>query len=424
MNVRRPKGTNDILPEDTGKWQFIEARIQKLCRRYGYQEIGHQFLNIPNCSPGASARLQISLKKKMYTFRDRGGRSLTLRPEGTACVVRAFIENGLDSSPLPVKLYYLGPMFRYERPQAGRYRQFYQFGIEAIGSMDPFLDAEMITLPIELYRACGLDGFQVQINSIGCLECRGSYRDTLLRHLEGKADQFCHNCQSRLHRNPLRILDCKNPKCRELVEEVPPITDYLCPECADHFGQVKGYLDQLGVAYEPNPKLVRGFDYYTKTVFEIIVPALGAQNAIGAGGRYDGLVEEIGGKPQPAVGFAVGVERLILALGEQSGIDYAEARPDAFVAHFGGRTKARAVEIVTGLRRTGLWAELDYLGRSLKAQMKAADRLKCKWVVIVGEEELEQNTVKIRNMATGEEQGVSLDQIGAFLTPAGEEQGT
>jgi len=423
LNIQRPRGTNDILPEETGKWQFVEAKIRELCRRYGYQEIRTPVFEHTELFVRGIGEATDIVEKEMYAFTDRSGRSLALRPEGTAGVVRAFVEHRLDARSLPVKLYYLGPMFRYEKPQAGRYRQFAQFGVEAIGSIDPFLDVEMIMLPIELYRACGLDGFQVQVNSIGCPKCRVQYREALLKHLGANVDQFCPNCRRRIERNPLRVLDCKEEKCRALVGQVPLITDYLCLECADHFQQVKEHLDQLGIDYVLNPQLVRGLDYYTKTVFEITVPTLGAQNAIGAGGRYDGLVEEVGGKPLPAVGYAVGLERLLLALDQQAGRYYEEPRPDAYVAHFGGVTKAKAVEIVTDLRRRGLWVEMDYLGRSLKAQMKSADKLGCRSAVIIGESELERQIVKVRHMATGDEQDVKLDQIAAYLTADREEHG-
>jgi len=433
LNVQRPRGTNDILPEESAKWHFVEEKIRELCRRYGYQEIRTPIFEHTELFERGIGEATDIVEKEMYTFKDRSDRSLTLRPEGTAGVVRAFVEHSLDSRPLPVKLYYLGPMFRYEKPQAGRYRQFTQLGLEAIGSMDPFLDVEMIMLPIELYRACGLDGFQVQVNSIGCPKCRGEYREVLLRQLGQKVDQLCPNCRCRLYRNPLRILDCKEDKCRELVQEVPPITDYLCSECAEHFHQVKAYLDQLGINYVLNPRLVRGFDYYTKTVFEIQVPSLGAQNAIGGGGRYDGLVEEVGGKPLPAVGYAVGLERLLLALDQQAGAYYPQLRPAVYVARAaedegeadGGaaarRVKAAAVEIVTTLRREGLWVEMDYLDRKLRAQMKTANKLNCRWVVFVGESELKEYKVKVRNMDTGDEQAVELDKLTEYFKGAGEE---
>lgn len=416
VNVRRPRGTNDILPEDARKWQLVEAKIRDICHRFGYQEIRTPIFEHTELFERGIGEATDIVEKEMYTFTDRGDRSITLRPEGTACVVRAFIENKLYAQSLPSKLYYVGPMFRYEKPQAGRYRQFSQFGVEAIGSMDPFLDVEMIILPIELYKACGLSDFQVHINSLGCPECRPKYREVLQQHLGEKFDQFCENCQSRISRNPLRVLDCKNPKCQALVAEIPLITNYLCTECSDHFQTVIKYLDLLEIDYELNPKLVRGFDYYTKTVFEITVSSLGAQNAIGGGGRYDGLVEEIGGKPMPAVGYAVGVDRLLLAL-EQQQIDiFPEQHADVYVAHFGGDTKTAAVDLVVKLRASGLWVETDYMDRSLKAQMKSADKFKSRWVVIVGEEELKTGTVKVRRMDTGTEADVALDQIVEYLS--------
>ena len=415
MNVRRPRGTNDILPEESRKWQFVEEKIRDICRRFGYQEIRTPIFEHTELFERGIGETTDIVEKEMYTFIDRGDRSITLRPEGTACVVRAFIENKLYAQSLPSKLYYLGPMFRYEKPQAGRYRQFSQFGVEAIGSLDPFLDVEMIILPIELYKACGLSEFHVHINSLGCPKCRGAYRDVLQQQLGTKLDQFCEACQGRISRNPLRVLDCKNSKCQSLVDEIPPITEYLCEECSDHFQQVIQYLDMLGIDYELNPKLVRGFDYYTKTVFEITVPGLGAQNAIGGGGRYDGLVEEIGGKAMPAVGYAVGIDRLLLALEQQNISVFPEQNADVYAAHFGGATKTAAVELVMKLREAGLWVEIDYMDRSLKAQMKSADRFNAAWVVIVGESELESGKVRVRRMDTGAEEDVELDRLVKYL---------
>jgi len=414
VNINRPRGTNDILPSESYKWQQVEAKVRDICYRYGYQEIRTPIFEHTELFERGIGETTDIVEKEMYTFVDRGDRSITLRPEGTAPVVRAFIENNLYAGQLPAKLYYMGPMFRYEKPQAGRYRQFTQFGVEAIGSMDPVLDVEMITLPIELYKACGLAGFEVHINSLGCPKCRSEYRNQLQAMLAAKADQFCESCQSRINRNPLRVLDCKSPKCRELLKDIPSIQDYLCPECREHFDQVTTSLDQLGINYVVDPHLVRGFDYYTKTVFEILVPTLGAQNAIGGGGRYDGLVEEIGGKSMPAVGFAVGMERLLLALAQEN-IAFNEPKAAGYVAHFGGKTKQAAVKLVHDLRQAGLWVEMDYLDRSLKAQMKSADKLQSQWVIMIGEDELAQNLVKIRWMNTGNEEQVALDQVAEYL---------
>ena len=411
MNVRRPRGTNDILPGASEHWQFVEQKIRDICHNFGYQEIRTPIFEHTELFERGIGETTDIVEKEMYTFQDRGDRSITLRPEGTAPVVRAFLENKLYAQPLPAKLYYFGPMFRYEKPQAGRYRQFYQFGVEAIGSADPALDVEMIVLPIEFYKSCGLSGFQVHINSIGCPTCRPTYRDTLRKMFSEKLDQFCSNCQGRIERNPLRVLDCKSPKCQELIDDIPLVLDSLCPECSEHFAQVRQYLDLLEIDYIINPKLVRGFDYYTRTVFEITVASLGAQNAIGGGGRYDGLVEECGGNPAPAVGFAVGLDRLMLALKNQESQIFTPRKPDGFVAHFGGVTKPVAIKVVNDLRKQGLWVEMDYLDRSLKAQMKSANRFNCNWVLIIGEDELADNKVKLRWLASGEEEEVELDNI-------------
>ncbi len=418
--INRPRGTNDILPPESSKWQLIEGKIRDICHRFGYQELRTPIFEYTSLFQRGIGETTDIVEKEMYTFIDKGDRSITLRPEGTAPVVRAFIENQLYASPLPAKLYYLGPMFRYEKPQAGRYRQFYQFGVEAIGSLEPFLDVEMITLPIELYKECGLEDFDVHINSLGCPECRREYRQVLQARFKPKENEFCANCQSRIGRNPLRVLDCKSEKCRQLVSEIPLITEYLCGECKDHFHQVVTYLDLLKVDYVIDPKLVRGFDYYTKTVFEIFVPSLGAQNAIGGGGRYDGLVAEVGGDPQPAVGFAVGLDRLMLSLANQKADIFQLHNPQAYVAHFGGATKTAAVRLVHQLRQGGLWVETDYLDRSLRAQMKSANRLNCIWVIIIGEEELANNQVTVRQMETGKELKVDLDAVFKHLIKGGE----
>ncbi len=421
MKVRRPRGTNDILPAETSNWQLIEAKIREICYRFGYQEIRTPIFEHTELFQRGIGETTDIVEKEMYTFLDRGRRSITLRPEGTASVVRAFIENKLYAAPLPAKLYYLGPMFRYEKPQAGRYRQFYQFGVEAIGSLDPVLDVEMIMLPIELYKECGLSNFDVHINSLGCPECRPQYRQALQERFMQIKDRFCKNCQARITRNPLRVLDCKSTKCQELAEGIPLITEYLCQECRTHFEQVIEYLNQLNMDYVLDPKLVRGFDYYTKTVFEIIVPTLGAQNAIGGGGRYDGLVEEIGGESLPAVGFAVGLDRLMLSLNQQDASVFPQINPEVYIAHFGGATKKMAVSLINELRKTGLWIEMDYLDRSLRAQMKSADRLNCNWVIIIGEDELAANAVKIRRMDTGSEDEVGMDAVIEYLMKHREE---
>ena len=416
----RPRGTNDIGPGQIELWHKLEEKIRQVTSAYGYQELRTPIFEHTELFQRGIGEATDIVEKEMYTFLDKGKRSLTLRPEGTAPVVRAFVEGKLGAGSLPVKLYYYGPMFRYERPQAGRYRQFTQFGFEVFGSQDPLLDVEAIMLPLELYKSCGLSGFEVQINTIGCPACRPSYRQELVEYFEPQVEKLCASCRDRLHRNPMRLLDCKVESCQEVLSGAPQITRHLCEECAEHFAQVVDYLDALGVDYKLNHRLVRGFDYYTKTVFEVTSSELGAQNAIGAGGRYDGLVEELGGKPTPAVGFAVGVERLLLALQGQDKLKAEAAGPHAYLIHFGGSTKRRAAEVAYFLRSQGLWAELDYLDRSIKAQMKAANRLSSKYAMIFGEEELGRNRVILRNMRDGHEQEMDLQELEQLAKIIGE----
>mgnify|MGYP000029145155 FL=1 len=418
--TNRPRGTNDVGPGEIELWHQLEEKIRQVCSAFGYKELRTPIFEHTELFQRGIGEATDIVEKEMYTFMDRGQRSLALRPEGTAPLVRAFVENRYGEGALPVKLYYLGPMFRYERPQAGRYRQFTQFGLEALGSADPLLDVEAIVLPLELYKACGLSGFQVEINTIGCPVCRPAYREELVKYFEPHADKLCGSCKNRLERNPLRLLDCKVEGCQEIMAGAPSITKHLCPECEEHFSQVLAYLDALGIEYKLNHRLVRGFDYYTKTVFEVTCSELGAQNAVGAGGRYDGLVEELGGKPTPAVGFAVGVERLLLALRGQEKAKAETAGPDAYIVHFGGETKQRAAQTAFFLRRRGLWVELDYLGRSIKAQMKAADRLGSRHVLIFGEDELSRGEAVLRDMKDGQEQKVDLQDLEQLAKILGE----
>ncbi len=408
----KPRGTNDLIPGEIELWQQLEEKIRVVCHAYGYQELRTPMFEHTELFQRGIGDATDIVEKEMYTFLDRGERSITLRPEGTAPLVRAYIENNLGSGALPVKLYYYGPMFRYERPQAGRYRQFTQFGCEALGSSDPLLDVEAIALPLELYKTCGLSGFEVELNSIGCPACRSSYREKLVQFFEPHSDSLCRSCRDRLHRNPMRLLDCKVESCQRIIEDAPVITEHLCGDCADHFAQVRQYLDELQIPYNLNPRLVRGFDYYTRTVFEVVSSELGSQNAIGGGGRYDGLVEEVGGKPTPAVGYAVGVDRLLLALKSQNKLQVDSTGPSAYLVHFGGNTKLKAARVAHLLRGKGLWVELDHMDRSVKAQMKQANRLDSKYVLVFGEEELRNNQVVVKNMQDGAEEKVALDDMG------------
>lgn len=411
MLTTRPRGTSDILPEEAARWRYLEEQIRLVCRLYGYGEIRTPIFEHTELIVRSAGETSDIVSKQTYTFLDRGKRSLTLRPEGTAPTVRAYLENKLYARALPVKLYYIAPIFRHERPQAGRYRQHHQFGVEMLGAGDPAADAEVIALAMELCRRLGLQGLAVHLNSIGCPGCRPGYRETLLEFFRGTVEKLCPDCRDRYARNPLRLLDCKEEGCRRLTERAPAMLDYLCHDCRGHFARLQEYLDGLGIRWELDACLVRGLDYYTRTVFEIISVVPGNAGAICGGGRYDGLVEELGGDPTPAVGFGMGLERLLLAMDGQGLRPADDSRPDAFVAGVGEGGFRRAVELVHRLRRAAVPADMDYLGRSLKAQMKHAHRLGARYVVIIGEEEMERGAATLRNMETGEQREIPLGEL-------------
>ncbi|NMB15481.1 MAG: histidine--tRNA ligase [Firmicutes bacterium] len=409
--ISAPRGTKDILPGEVEKWQYMEDIVRRVCARYGYREIRTPLFEHTELFQRGIGEATDIVEKEMYTFTDRGGRSITLRPEGTAPVVRAYLEHKLYGSAQPVRLFYHGPMFRYERPQAGRYRQFHQFGIEALGSQDPLMDTETILVALTIFEEMGLEGLHIEVNSMGCPRCRPMYREGLKHYLKGRLDRLCPVCRTRYELNPVRILDCKENTCREELEQVPEIGDYLCPECRDHFELVQRYLTSLGRPYSLNPRLVRGLDYYTKTVFEVIAPGMGAQRAVAGGGRYDGLAEECGGRATPAVGFAAGMDRLLLAL-ESQGKELSLSRElDAFVAIVGDKARMMALKVAVALRDHGFRVEMETEGRSLRAQLKTADRLGAAHVIIIGEEELGRNAAVIRNMEDGGQQEVPLAQL-------------
>lgn len=403
--ANRPRGTNDILPADVGRWQALEAVIRRLCRDFGYREIRTPLFEHTELFTRAAGEATDVVRKEMYTFLDRGDRSLTLRPEGTAPVVRAYLENKLYGEPQPVKLYYLSaPMFRYERPQSGRYRQHHQFGAEVFGSQDPALDAELISMPLELLRRLGVDGLRVKLNSLGCPQCRPAYREQLKAYYRPRLADVCADCRERFATNPLRLLDCKVPGCRAIRDGAPRMIDHLCGECADHFATLQAHLAALAIPFEIDARLVRGFDYYTKTVFEIVNDRLGAQDAVGGGGRYDGLVEELGGKPTPAAGFGFGMERLLLTL-NTLGITLGEAEPlSVFIATADPSVRQNALTLLHRLRREGIAADMDYAGRSLKSQLRFADRYPARFVAVIGEEEIAAGTVTLRDLRTGEQE--------------------
>jgi histidyl-tRNA synthetase len=418
MAFQIPRGTQDILPSESSKWQYVEQIARELCRRYNYKEIRTPIFEHTELFLRGVGDTTDIVQKEMYTFTDRGGRSITLRPEGTAAVVRSFVENKMYGDPnQPVKLYYLGPMFRYERPQSGRFRQFVQFGVEAIGSNDPAIDAEVIALAMDLYRSLGLKKIKLVINSLGDISSRKAHREALIAHFKGRIHEFCEDCQVRLENNPLRILDCKKDREHELMKTAPSILDYLNEESRAYFEQVKSYLNKLGIPFEVDPRLVRGLDYYNHTAFEIMSEAegFGAITTLCGGGRYNGLVQEIGGPETPGVGFALSIERLLAALAAEGIALPIEEGIDCYVVALGEEAKKEAVPLVYALRNEGISVEKDYQDRKVKAQFKAADRLQAKYVIIVGEDELARNVVNVKNMQTGEQVEVALSELTTYM---------
>lgn len=415
MEYTRPRGTNDILPEESHKWQMLEQTLRFAAGLYGYQELRSPIFEHTELFLRSVGETTDIVEKEMYTFSDRGERSLTLRPEGTAPTVRSFVENKLYSGPQPTKLYYIGPMFRYDRPQAGRYRQFHQFGVEVFGSKDPRIDAEVIAMAMDIYNRLGLKDLSVELNSVGCPDCRPVHRAALQNYLSERKADLCPTCQNRYEKNPMRILDCKNEGCQKLAFNAPTIDQMLCPDCRVHFDKVQEYLKVLGVDYNLNSRLVRGLDYYTQTAFEIVAKGIGAQSSIGGGGRYDGLVEQIGGPPLPGIGFALGLERILLTLKEQGIAWGSQLNVQVFVAALGGEAQLYGAKLAQELRALDITVEQDYLNRSLKAQLKAADRFKAAYTVIIGEEEIKNNQAVIRDMHDGSQMVISLQDAGKYL---------
>ena len=411
MLTNAPRGTKDILPDTVGEWTYVEQKIRELCDRYGYQEIRTPMFEHTELFHRGIGEGTDVVDKEMYTFTDRGQRSITLRPENTASAVRAYLQNKLYGENSLTKLFYIGSMFRYDRPQAGRMREFHQFGIETLGEENPAVDAEVIMLAMDFLTSLGLKDLKLSLNSVGCPKCRPIYRKVLQDYFRDKLDTLCDDCKDRFERSPLRILDCKTDADKPFMPAAPKITDCLCDECKDHFHKVQAYLTQAGVEFELDPRLVRGLDYYTKTAFEIKYAPLGAQSAIAGGGRYDGLIEEIGGKPTPAVGFASGLERVLLALEKQELLPEMTKTADAFVVALGESASGPAFKLLTKLRQAGLKANMDYAGRSMKAQMKQANKAKARFALIIGEDEVKESCVMLKDMEKSEQQKVSFDTI-------------
>ncbi len=405
------KGTQDTLPNESYKVQYIETSVLDIAKTYGFSEIRTPvFEHTELFSRGVGDTTDV-VQKEMYTFNDKGGRSITLRPEGTAGAIRSFLEHGLFNEPLPQKLCYLTSCYRYEKPQAGRLREFHQFGVECVGTASPAADAEVISMANEIFDFLGVTGIQLEINSIGCPECRQKYYDALKEYFSQYKQELCETCLGRLDRNPMRILDCKSPVCQKIAKGAPVILDYLCDECKEHFEKVKSYLDAIGIEYRVNPRIVRGLDYYTRTVFEFVSTEIGAQGTVLGGGRYDGLCEELGGAKTPALGFAMGIERLMLLMQKQATAFPEKEKCNLYIASMGEEALVKAMTLVTEIRKDGLNAQFDVVGRSVKAQMKFANKLGAQYTMVLGENEIAENKAKLKNMETGEEVEVGLDSF-------------
>lgn len=403
------KGTLDLLPKDSYKTQYVESAVREIAENFGFYEMRTPVFEHTELFQRGVGETTDVVQKEMYTFEDKGGRSITLRPEGTAGAARAFLENGLFNEALPQKIYYLTSCYRYEKPQAGRLREFHQFGVEAFGAGTPAQDAEIISLANEVFNYLGVRNLTLEINSIGCPECRAEYQKALKEYFEGHKAELCETCNGRLERNPMRILDCKSPVCSEIAAGAPKILDYLCDECKAHFEAVQQYLNAMQIDFTVNPEIVRGLDYYTRTVFEFVSNEIGAQGTVCGGGRYDGLLAELGGKPMPACGFGMGIERLLLLMDAQNTPFPERKGCDIYLASMGEKANLEAARLALDLRNEGLSAQFDTVSRGLKAQMKYADKLGALYTVVLGDNELETRKAQLKNMKDGTLQEISLD---------------
>ena len=408
--INIPKGTKDVLPADSYKWQYIEDTAREVARAFNISEIRTPTFEYTELFSRGVGETTDVVNKEMYTFEDKGGRSITLKPEGTAGAARLFIENGLASSPLPLKAYYIIPAFRYERPQAGRLREFHQFGIEVFGSDGYYADAEVILAASLFLERLGVKT-RLELNSIGCPECRAEYNKALKEYFRPHLSDMCETCRSRFDKNPLRMLDCKEEGCKKFTAGAPAILDYLCPDCKAHFEGVKRLLTAEGVEFTVNPRIVRGLDYYTRTVFEFVSDRIGAQGTVCGGGRYDGLIGQLGGKPTPAIGFAAGIERLMLLM-ENTGLSFGESqKPRIYIAGMDEKSREAAFRLASQLRKEGISAETDSMNRSLKAQLKYADKLGAEYVAVIGETELADGGVNLKEMKSGNQEFVRFENI-------------
>lgn len=412
MLTKAPRGTKDIIPAEAYKWNYLEEKFRDLCRLYGYEEIRTPVFEHTELFKRGVGDTTDIVQKEMYTFKDRGDRDLTLKPEGTAGVIRAFIENKMYAETQPTKLFYITPCFRYERPQSGRQRQFHQFGVEAIGSDTPSLDAEVISLAMQFLGEAGLKDLTVSINSVGCPVCREEYNRLLKDYLATKADVLCDLCNDRRDKNPMRVIDCKNETCQANIVDIPLMADHLCDNCKDHFKQLKAYLDEMNIKYVVDKKIVRGLDYYKRTAFEIISNDLGAQSTVCGGGRYDGLVEQIGGPSgYSGIGFGLGAERLLLTL-EANGVEIGNPNhTDIFVVTIGDKAKLKSFSILKDLRENHISAEKDHLDRSLKAQFKYSNKINAKYTIVIGDDELDKDKATLKNMETGDQKLIKISEL-------------
>jgi histidyl-tRNA synthetase len=408
---KSPRGTADILPEDQKYWRYIERNAEDICRLYGYERLDTPVFEETQLFTRSIGEGTDIVTKEMYIFQDQSHNSLSLRPEGTAPVCRAFVEHGMDNKPQPVKLFYIAPIFRYERPQAGRYRQHHQFGFECIGEASPLIDAEVIDMSCLYFNSLGLKNFSIQLNSIGCKQCRPQYLESLKSYYAGLVESLCPDCSNRYAKNPLRLLDCKQPSCQEIADRSPKSSQNLCPECEAHFKEVQKYLNILGLPYSINHRLVRGLDYYTRTVFEIQPEEEGSQSALGGGGRYDDLIEAIGGKPTPAIGFGSGMERIILNLKKQKVAVPGLPAPRVYIASLGDEAKEEALQLTAALRRHNVASLTSSGDRSLKAQLRQANSFTVEYTAIIGEDEVRDKKITLRNMKTGEQKTMTTADV-------------
>lgn len=409
--TKAARGTQDVLPSQSHNNRFIENTLLEIADEFGFKEIRTPVFEHTELFTRSVGDTTDVVQKEMYTFNDKGGRSITLRPEGTAGAARAFLEHGLFNEPLPQKVCYLTSCYRYEKPQAGRLREFHQFGVECFGTASPAADAEVISLANEVFGFFGIEDIHLEINSIGCPDCRKNYHAALKEYFESKKGELCPTCLERLEKNPMRILDCKSPICSEIAKDAPIVIDYLCDDCADHFKKVQEYLDEMMIPYCINPQIVRGLDYYTRTVFEFVSDSIGAQGTVCGGGRYDGLMEELGGNHVPSLGFGMGIERLMLVL-ENQGIKLPEAkRCDLYIAPIGDAASLKAAALVQALRQSGVAAQFDVAGRSVKAQMKYANKLGVRFTAVIGDDDLANGVVTVKNMDSGETVEIAIDEF-------------